>query len=206
MAEDRKRKLKIGVMGSASGPTLTKEGNEEKCKEIGREIARKKCILVNGAPPGLPHYSVLGAKEEGGFVMGVSPAFSEHEHVNEYKSPNEGYDVLLFTAMGFMERDIVNIRVSDGLIFMGGGIGTVNEFTIAYEEGKPLGILTGTGGISDHLLQVVEWCDRKVTPNIVVSDNPKELVEKLIEAIKKYPTPIHEDGRVTDLKFGKLRG
>lgn len=204
--EAHKRKIKIGVMGSAAGPTLTKEGNEEKCREIGRQIAKQECIFINGACPGLPHFAAQGAKEEGGYVIGVSPAFSEAEHVGEYKSPNDSYDMIFFTGLGFMERDITNIRSSDGLIFLGGGIGTINELTVAYEEGKPLGILTNTGGMSDHFLDMIVKADRTVTPNIVTDDDPKTLIDKLLIAITAYPTPIHEDGRVKDVKFGKLRG
>lgn len=200
------RKLKIGVMGSASGPTLYKKLNEERCEAVGREVAKHNCILITGACPGLPHFAARGAKEAGGFVLGVSPAFSEHEHVREYKSPNEYYDIILFSGLGFMERDIMNIRGSDGVIFLGGGIGTMNEFTVAFEEGKPIGVLTGSGGMSDHFLEFVKKSDRSVTPNIVTDDDPKRLVEKLIKTVHLYPTPIHEDGRVVDVKFGKARG
>ncbi len=200
------RKIKIGVMGSASGPTLTREGNAEKCQEIGKWIARTDCIMINGACPGLPHEAAKGAKKEGGFVVGVSPAFSEYEHVNEYRSPNECYDILLFSGMGFMERDIMNIRTSDGIIILGGGIGTINEFTVAYEEGKAVGVLLDTGGISNYVSEMILKADRSIPPNMVFDEDPKQLVEKLIEVIKKYPTPIHEDGRVKDVKFGKLRG
>lgn len=200
------RKLKIGVMGSASGPTLYKKGNQELCEEVGREIARQDCMLINGACPGLPYYAAKGAKEVGGFVLGVSPAFSEHEHVREYKSPNDASDIIIFSGLGFMERDIMNIRSSDGIVFLGGGIGTMNEFTVAFEEGKPIGILTGSGGLSDHFLEFIKKADRSVTPNIVTDDDPKALIEKLIKTIHLYPTPIHEDGRVVDVKFGKARG
>ncbi len=201
-----RRKLKIGVMGSASGPTLTRDGNREKCKEIGKALAISDVIMINGACPGLPHFAAEGCDENGGFVLGVSPAFSEKEHVEEYKSPNEFYDILIYTGQGFMERDIMNIRASDGVLFLGGGIGTINEFTVAYEEGKPIGILLDSGGVSNHLLDMVIHADRDITPNIVTDNDPKRLVKKLIESIHKYPSLIHEDGRVTDVKFGKKRG
>lgn len=200
------RKMKIGVMGSASGPTLTKEGNAERCQEVGKWIARNDCIMINGACPGLPHEAAKGAKQEGGVVLGVSPAFSESEHVNEYRSPNECYDIVLFTGMGFMERDIINIRSSDGIIILGGGIGTINEFTVAYEEGKSIGVLLDSGGISNYIEEMIEKADRKVTENIIFEHDPKTLVEKLIKTIIDHPYPVHEDGRVKDLKFGKLRG
>ena len=199
-------RLKIGVMGSASGDAIETKEYMEKSRQVGRWIARKDCILVNGACPGLPHAAAEGAKEENGFVLGVSPAFSRHEHVKEYKSPFGVYDVLLYTGMGFMERDIMNIRSSDGIIFLGGGIGTLNEFTIAYEEGKPLGVLLNSGGVSNHLEQIVRWCGREIHDNMVFSDDPQELVQKLIYLIHEYPSPIHEDGRVKDVKFGKHRG
>jgi len=193
-------------MGSASGDAAENETYLEKSREVGQWIARKDCILVNGACPGLPHAAAQGAREEGGFVLGVSPAFSRHEHVHEYKSPEGVYDIILYTSMGFMERDIVNIRSSDGVIFLGGGIGTLNEFTIAYEEGKSIGILLDSGGISNHLKEIVGWCGRQIHENIIFSKDPKELVERLIYLIHEYPSPIHEDGRVKDVKFGKHRG
>lgn len=200
------RKMKIGVMGSASGPTIEAEVAKRASRAVGQAIARRDCMLLTGACPGLPHEACQAAKAEGGFTMGVSPAFSHHEHVHEYRSPDDSFDVLLYSALGFMERDIMNIRSSDGLIFLGGGVGTLNEFTVAYEEGKPAGILEGIGGISAHLREILAWCKRPVHPNLVFSEDPEELVDLLIDAIHRYPTPIHEDGRVTDVKFGKLRG
>lgn len=204
--QNHNRKIKIGVMGSASGPTLDNPQTLEKCREVGREIARQGCILINGACPGLPYEAARGVKEEGGFAMGVSPAFSEHEHVTEYKSPNDSLDIILFSGMGFMERDIINIRASDAIITLGGGIGTVNEFTVAYEEGKVVGVLTDTEGFSNHFKQMILDCDREVTPNIIFESDPVLLVQKVLTALEVYDHPIHEDGRVKDVKFGTRRG
>lgn len=143
----------------------------------------------------------MGAKEEGALTIGISPAFSVHEHIEEYRSPHS-HDMIIFTGQGFMERDILNIRSSDGIIFIGGGVGTLNEMTVAYEEGRPMGILTGTGGISDKVPYILEeLCQRKLAPNMVFDDDPSTLLDKLEEVIRLYPLPIHEDGRVIDKKF-----
>lgn len=200
------RRKKLGVMGSASGPLVSDAVAVERSRALGRAVARRDCILITGACPGLPHEALVAAKEAGAFTLGVSPAFSHHEHTAEYKSPDDGFDLLLYTSMGFMERDIVNIRASDGVLFLGGGVGTLNEFTVAFEEGKPVGILTGLGGVMEHVEQILAWCRRPMHPNIVLRDDPDELVDALLQAIEKYPTPVHEDGRVTDVKFGHLRG
>lgn len=197
------RRLKIGVMGSASGPQLEDEGARAKARDLGREIARRGHIFINGACPGLPHDALLSAKEAGGFTLGISPAFSEYEHINEYLSP-DGHDIILFTGMGFMERDIINIRSSDGIVIIGGGIGTLNELTIAYDEGRPIAVLTNSGGISNSVPHVIEdLCKRHIPPNMVFDDDPLQLLIKLEEVIREYPLPIHEDGRVKDQRDGR---
>ncbi|MCB9808619.1 LOG family protein [Candidatus Peribacteria bacterium] len=198
MTDEHSHRLKIGVMGSASGPQIEDEYACEVARELGREIGRRDHIFINGACPGLPNHALLGAKEVGGFTVGISPAFSLDEHVKEYMSPY-AHDFITYTGQGFMERDIINIRSSDGIVIIGGGIGTLNELTIAYEEGRPIGVLTETGGISDHIPHIIEdLCKRKIAPNMVFDSNPKKLLDKLEVAIKAYPLPIHEDGRVID--------
>ncbi len=200
------RKLKIGVMGSASGPQTEDTGAREKARKLGEEIARHDMILINGACPGLPNDAMLSAKAAGAMTIGISPAYSQYEHVNEYLSPHD-HDIIIFTGMGFMERDVINIRSCDGIVIVGGGIGTLNEFTIAYDEGRPIGVLTNSGGISNSIPHIVEeLCHRHIPPNMVFDDDPGALLDKLIVAINHFPMPIHEDGRVKDVPETKLRG
>ncbi len=197
------RRLKIGVMGSASGPQIEDPIAREKAASLGREIAKRGYIFINGACPGLPHDAMLGAKNAGGLTLGVSPAFSVYEHENEYLSP-DGHDIILFTGMGFMERDIINIRSSDAIVIVGGGIGTLNELTIAYDEGRPVGVLTNSGGISNSVPYIIEdLCKRSIPPNMVFDDDPRMLLEKLEKVIHDFPLPIHEDGRVKDRRDGR---
>ncbi len=196
-------RLKIGVMGSASGPQTEDPVAREKARAVGREIGKRGYIFLNGACPGLPNDALMGAKECHAFTVGISPAFSEYQHVNEYLSPH-GHDMVIYTGMGFMERDIINIRSSDAIIIVGGGIGTLNEFTIAYDEGRPIGILTNSGGISNSIEHVVvELCQREMPPNLVMDDDPAKLLDKLEVVIKAFPLPIHEDARVIDFKNGR---
>lgn len=192
--------LKIGVMGSASGPQIESEQAQKKAQQLGEEIARRGHIFINGACPGLPNDALVAAQAAGGFTLGISPAFSEYEHVNEYKSPHD-HDIIIYTGMGFMERDIINIRSSDGIVIIGGGVGTLNEFTIAYDEGRPTGVLTNSGGISNSIPHIVEeLCKRQIPPNMVFDDDPAKLLDKLEVVIKAFPIPIHQDGRVKDPK------
>ena len=189
-------KYRIGVMGSAQGPTIKVQENIKKAIAIGQEIAKADCILVNGACPGLPDEAAFGAKNAGGLTMGVSPAFSLKEHTERYKSPDENYDIILYTGMGLMERDLINIRSSDAIVILGGGVGTLNEFTVAFDEEKVVGVLTGTGGISDHVPEVLELCDRKLEDFVVFDDDPKRLIEKVVDKLKNSYHPMVEDERV----------
>lgn len=200
---DHKRKIKIGVMGSASGPQIEDPVAREKAKQLGTEIAKRDYIFINGACPGIPHDAMLACKEHGGQTIGISPAFSEYEHINEYLSP-AGHDIIIFTGMGFMERDIINIRSSDAIVIISGGIGTLNELTIAYDEGRPIGVVTGSGGISNSVPHIIEeLCHRKIPPNMVFDDDPANVLDKLEAVMKKFPLPIHEDGRVRDMREGR---
>jgi uncharacterized protein (TIGR00725 family) len=171
--------IRIGVMGSASEPmepTVAVLG-----RGVGRAIADRGCCLLTGACPGLPHEAVLGAKEIGGHVVGISPASSLREHVEVFRSPYREYDVLIFTGLGLMGRELVNIRSSDIVVVMGGRSGTLGEFAIAYEEGKLIGVLTGTGGITDAL-RAVEASLRKATGAEVLYDaQPVQLVDRLLD-------------------------
>ena len=208
------RKIKIGVMGSASGPTIRDKNASDKAFKLGEEIARQGCILINGACPGLPDDAAAGAKSQDGFVFGVSPAFSEKEHLEVYGSPLDHVDMILYSGMGFMERDIVNIRSADAIVVVGGGIGTLNEFTVAYEEQKPVGILTGTGGIADHIPEIMDFAHRTASAErIIYDDDPAKLVRRLLAIVAVHEGPTREsdiggekeEKSVDDVKSDKFR-
>ncbi len=186
-------KIKIGVMGSASGPTIKNPKAIEMARRLGRAIARHGCILITGACPGLPDKAAEGAKTGRGFVFGISPAFSKREHLEIYGSPIAHYDMILYSGLGLMERDIINIRSSDAIALVGGGMGSLNELTVAYEEKKPIGVLTGTGGLSDHVPEILEFLHRRNDPDRVLYDqDPDRLVERLLEAAARVTPPLRE--------------
>jgi uncharacterized protein (TIGR00725 family) len=172
------RKVTVGVMGSAGGEFAAEV--LERCRELGREIARRDCIIVTGACPGLPHHAVLGAKEEGGLVLGVSPAVSLYEHVEYYRSPHTEYDFIVFTGSGLMGREVAAIRSCDIVIVVGGRSGTLGEFAIAYDEGKLIGALQDTHGIADHVEELVRMVNKKTDAEVLVGDDPGDLLDRCL--------------------------
>jgi uncharacterized protein (TIGR00725 family) len=197
-------KFRIGVMGSAQGPSIIQKENTELAIEVGKQIAISGNILVNGACPGLPNDAAIGAKQEGGFVMGVSPAFSRKEHIDKYNSPIDPYDIILYSGQGLMYRDVLNIRCSDAIIVLGGGIGTLNEFTVAFDEGRYIGVLTSTNGISNHLEEIIKNCNRDHGGRVFFHDDPKILLEKILHALENGTRVTTEDERIVN-KYSFLK-
>ncbi|MBI1822843.1 MAG: LOG family protein [Nitrospirae bacterium] len=172
-------KLKIGVMGSATGK-LSKEQRLISYK-LGQAIAENGCVTITGACPGLPFEAAKGAAEVGGLVVGISPALSRSEHIMRYRSPVKYHHILIYTGSGLMGREVVNIRSSDIIIIVGGRSGTLGEFSIAYDEGKLIGILEGSGGITSEIKDIVRIIKKKTGSKMIYDSNPNTLVQKLIE-------------------------
>jgi hypothetical protein len=175
-------KIKIGVSGSAQDncPPDT----FDKAFELGQEVVKQGGILVNGATTGIPQKAAEGAKKAGGLVIGISPAVSKKEHTKVYKLPLSYCDLIIYTGMDYAGRNFLFIRSTDATIYLCGRIGTLNEFTIAFEDRKPIGILTGTGGTTaeiDDILRVAKRGKGK----IVTDSDPRRLVKKVIEMIEK---------------------
>ncbi|MBI2806270.1 MAG: YHS domain-containing protein [Planctomycetes bacterium] len=174
--------LKIGVMGGATG-RMTKR-HLDVAHRVGQAIARNECILITGACPGLPLAAACGAKQEGGFVVGISPGLSLDEHIFKYQSPTEFHDVLIYTGSGLMGREVVNIRSSDMVVIIGGRSGTLGELAIAYDEGKLIGVLTGTGGISDLVADILRACKKETGSKVVYDADPEKLIKTLLRVYR----------------------
>jgi hypothetical protein len=183
-------KLKFCVSGAAETGHCSQDALD-KAKELGREIARRGGVLVNGATSGFPYWSAIGAKEQGGFTIGISPAASERDHVERYKLPIDYMDMIVYTGFGYAGRNLLLTRSADAVIIGCGRIGTLNEFTDSFEDNKPIGILTGTGGTTDMLKDIIQASHRGAdNMKVIYESDPKILIEKLVALIQKEK--VHE--------------
>lgn len=175
--------IKICVSGAAETGHCG-IGALDKAKELGREIARQGAVLVTGATTGFPLWVAMGVKEEGGISVGISPAASEREHVEVYKLPLDYMDLVIYTGFGYPGRDLLLTRSADAVICGCGRIGTIHEFTIAFEDGKPIGIFEGPWEMGKELEEIIE---RSYRPNakIATGDDPKKIVADVIALVGK---------------------
>lgn len=174
-------KIKIGVSGAAETGHCGLHALDL-AKELGREVIEQGGILITGATTGFPLWTSMGAKEANGIVIGLSPATNAEDHVNTWHLPLEFTDLIIYTGFGFPGRDLLFTRSCDALIFGCGLIGTIHEFTIAYEDNKPIGILEGDWDTADTFREILARSGRS-SDQIIFEKDPKVLVEKIMEIV-----------------------
>lgn len=179
----KSQKITISVSGAAEiahcGPSVIPIA-----KELGREIARQGAQIITGATSGFPMYAAEGAKEAGGFSFGLSPAASKKEHLEVYRLPLKAMDTVIYTGFGFPGRDLMLVRSSDAVVIGCGRIGTIHEFTVAWEANMPLGILEGEWPTDEVIKNIIKNSNRE-NPNVIFEKDPKVMIERLIAMVRK---------------------
>src|SRR3989338_3149455 len=151
---------------------------------LGREIAEHGAVLVNGATTGFPLWAAMGAKEKGGVTVGFSPANSEKEHIEQYNLPVEYLDLIIYTGFGFPGRDLIMTRSADAVLFGCGRIGTIHEFTIAFEDRKPIGIFEADWETDEEIKAILEKGHRE-NDKIIFDSDPGRLVERVMDLVRQ---------------------
>lgn len=182
MVPDYQPKYKICVSGAAETEHCS-ANSLELARQLGQEVVKAGGVLVTGATIGVPYWAARGAKEAGGWSIGLSPAASEREHLNTYHLPTDYFDVIIYTGFDYSGRNLLLTRASDAVVIVCGRMGTLNEFTIAFEDKKPIGVLVGTGGTADHIQEIVERAQRG-SANIIYDSDPKQLVARLLGMVR----------------------
>lgn len=133
------RKIQIAVVGY----------NKDKCTEqarilayeVGKEVARAGAVLVCGGLGGVMESACKGSKENNGFTIGIIPQ-------DEFSFANAFCDVVICTGIGFA-RDFMIASSADGIIAIGGGVGTLIEMAAGYMIKKSIVVIAGSGGVAD---------------------------------------------------------
>jgi uncharacterized protein (TIGR00725 family) len=163
------RKYQIAVIGY----------NKDRCTEhsrniafeVGKEIARSGSILICGGLGGVMEAACRGAKKYGGLTIGIIPQ-------EEFSFANKFCDVVICTGIGFA-RDIIVATSADGIIAIGGGVGTMIELGVGYIKNKLMVEVAGSGGVSDRYGG--KFLDeRKIVPLMIAKD-ARSAVQMVLE-------------------------
>lgn len=185
-------KYKICVSGAAETGRCGDKAFEI-ARELGKEVIRQGAVFVDGATTGFPYWAAKGAKEEGGIVVGVSPASSKSEHVLDFKLPIDYHDIIMYTGQGYSGRNLLLTRMADAVICGCGRMGTMNEFTIAFEDKKPIGIIEGEWETDEVFRMLIEKSYRgdEMKDKIFFGSDPKQVVEEVLKRIKMVEAENH---------------
>jgi hypothetical protein len=174
-------KYKICVSGAAATGHCPKEAFIW-AEAIGREVAKRGCVLLTGATTGIPYFAAKGAKAEGGEVIGFSPAASRAAHVKTYRLPTDFHDMIFYTTTDYATRDLLLMRFSDGIVTICGRTGTLNEFTVGFDDETPMAVMEGSGGTADLIRDILEKVHQG-SGNLFYESDPVKVVDELIRRI-----------------------
>ncbi|MDO8524671.1 MAG: hypothetical protein Q7R99_03510 [bacterium] len=85
-------------------------------------------------------------------------------------------------------QDLICTRTCDVGIFIAGRFGTLNEFTLMYDEGedKVIGLLEGSGGFVDSIIiPSIRTAEKPSKAEIVIDSDPEDLVRRIFESLNK---------------------
>ena len=131
-----RKKIRIGVIGGAAPAPASRK----LAYEVGRLIAEKGAVLVCGGLSGVMEAAAKGAKEKGGFSIGILPG-------NSPKDANPYIDIAIATGLGYTRNALVVLN-SDVLIAVDGAYGTLSEIAYGCVYGRKV-IGLGTWDIKD---------------------------------------------------------
>jgi uncharacterized protein (TIGR00725 family) len=140
---DRQRIL--GVIGSGN-PDSTQQAV---ARAVGEAVARRGAHLVCGGLGGVMAAACQGLAlgrarhATGSLALGILPG-------DEAASANEWVDLALPTGLG-IARNVLVVRAAQAVVVVGGESGTLSELALAWQLGKRLVAVRGTGGFADEL-------------------------------------------------------
>ena len=175
-------KIKVGIMGSAEAARA--DALNDAAVSLGQAAAAHDIILLTGATSGSVYAAGKAARDAGALHIGISPAHNAMEHVEKYGLPTDACDAIIYTGFGLKGRNVVLVRSCDIVLIFDGGIGSLNEFTIAYDEGKIIGCLTGHGGVADEIERLIEVVKKASKSRIFYDTDPAKLLDNCFIAFQ----------------------
>jgi len=122
--KDIRKRIRIAVIGGS------RPGRQalEAAFEVGRLVARAGAIVVCGGLGGVMEAAARGAREEGGFVVGILPGGSPDD-------ANPWVDLPVATGLGYTRNALV-VMNADAVVAIDGEYGTLSEIAYGKIHGK----------------------------------------------------------------------
>ncbi len=167
----RQRYIAVIGQGQKPGEPPLPAHVVDAARRVGAAIAHAGAVLVCGGLGGVMEAVARGATEAGGVAIGFIPGL-DRATANPYLT------YVFPTGMGEM-RNFLVVRSAHAAIMIAGGIGTLQEATIAYDHRIPVIMLKGTGGWADRLPAMLlegKYLDERRKVAFYVARDPEEAV------------------------------
>jgi len=102
---------------------------------------------------------------------------------------------VVYTGFEYGGRNLLLTRSSDAVIVVCGRVGTLNEFTVAFEDQKPIGVLEGSGGTADMVRDILLKSHRGMG-KVVFAKDPETLVSRLLDLLEAEEEKYGIKGRI----------
>ena len=122
--KDIRKRIRIAVIGGSRAGRQAVEN----AFEVGRLIARAGATVVCGGLSGVMEAASRGAREEGGFVVGILPGGSPAD-------ANPWVDLPVATGLGYTRNALV-VMNADAVVAIDGEYGTLSEIAYGKIHGK----------------------------------------------------------------------
>jgi uncharacterized protein (TIGR00725 family) len=182
MVEHRvRRRRQIAIVGSA----WADERALLIAEEIGRLLVDRGLRVVTGGLNGVMEAASRGAKSStragDGDTIGVLPMLDP-------TAANSWVDIVVPTGMNFA-RNVVLVAMSDALIAIGGGAGTLSEIALAWQHRLPIVAIDTGDGWSSRLGG--ERLDHRGEEAIAKASTAEEAVTRIEAMLGAAPPPSH---------------
>lgn len=174
--------IRIGVIGQSG--EIPQE-MRVLAMELGKEIAKRGCVLFSGGTSGIMECASKGAKEANGLVVGILPGDTREEG-------NSYIDIPITTGLSFDYRSLILVHSSDALIMIGGGNGTLGELSAAYLNRKPVVVLEPSGGWAGKIRSVAyeeAYLDERRSIKIDYAQNVQEALDLALSRLDEQKEP-----------------
>ena len=167
------RRAQISVVGFDADSCT--EVARKAAYRVGMAIAKEGGTVVCGGLGGVMEAASKGARDAGGHSVGIIPSRTPTRRTRYC-------EFVVATGLG-KSRNFVVAYSGDAMVVVGGGAGTLTEVATAYQVGKPIVAVKGTGGVADAWAG--KYVDDRRREMILRGSSPEDAVKKAMRELSR---------------------
>jgi orotate phosphoribosyltransferase len=180
-------KKTVSILGSSTVPGDSIEHLEGEIRQLLTRFHQDGITVLVGTGGGISSLCITQAKKLGIPIGGISPCSNAEEHLELFSEDPNLYEPIIFTGFGFKGRNVILVRSANAVVAIEGSMGTLNELTIAWDEGKIIGIVeSAKNTAASKFPELADTLKKKnIHARLVSCDSAKKVAHEVISALKQ---------------------